>query len=669
MTSRVSFLKLVIETFRRHIAAVLITVLSFLIYIIAFFMNIQNILNTHVISDNATYGQTVSDIEYIKERLIEICSPNLLIAFMAGVIGIYLAFDFFRYLHSKKETDFYESLPLTRQKQFLVRLTASFSVFFILTLITGCLQLGIVFGTGLGSSLIFKNMLWTIVCMLGIFLVGYVTTVLAMVMTGHIIIAFLGFCLMVSYIPLILAYLIPVYGETFFETYIFPEYPSALYYFSPITLAYKIVHHWSYNGSVWNIGEHWTYLLGCFGFILAIGALAYVLYLRRAAESAGRAMAFEKANFIIRFTIVIPLSLYLGIFLKEIAAHADMIWLIFGIVFASFLLHGIVECIFQFDIKGLLSKKLHLVITTILCLGFMTVFWFDIFGYDKFMPEANKVEWVSIDSYLFHNGSDVIDEWQSGISGEQIKDALAAIKDIKASTRSDGANYPYMENFTVTYKMKNGAVRRRQYSYYGKELPQTLDKLTASKGFKDDFCSFYHLDDIKYTSIVIYNGYKDYKLDVSEEFVKGLADSFIKDFESQTISSQMSTLPTFELQLEYKLPDNDELHYANHQIPANYSNTLDFIKEYNVVSFINSDEIKLENLEIHSSKFEDETRYVSDGKILNELKAHMLLSHFSDYSYKFEEDYAFCTLRYVIKGETHYIDVFIKNSVLMDYFR
>ena len=45
MTSRVSFPKLIIETLRRHLAAVLITVLAFFVHIISFFLNEQNILS------------------------------------------------------------------------------------------------------------------------------------------------------------------------------------------------------------------------------------------------------------------------------------------------------------------------------------------------------------------------------------------------------------------------------------------------------------------------------------------------------------------------------------------------------------------------------------------------------------------------------------------------
>ena len=51
MTSRVSFPKLIIETLRRHIAAVLITVLVFFLHIISFFLNVQNILRQEYVQD------------------------------------------------------------------------------------------------------------------------------------------------------------------------------------------------------------------------------------------------------------------------------------------------------------------------------------------------------------------------------------------------------------------------------------------------------------------------------------------------------------------------------------------------------------------------------------------------------------------------------------------
>ena len=54
MTSRVSFPKLIIETLRRHLAAVLITVLAFFVHIISFFLNVQNILSQAYVQDVAS---------------------------------------------------------------------------------------------------------------------------------------------------------------------------------------------------------------------------------------------------------------------------------------------------------------------------------------------------------------------------------------------------------------------------------------------------------------------------------------------------------------------------------------------------------------------------------------------------------------------------------------
>ena len=49
MTSRVSFHKLLIETLRRHLAAVLITILAFFVHVIAFFLNAAFSINLFIL--------------------------------------------------------------------------------------------------------------------------------------------------------------------------------------------------------------------------------------------------------------------------------------------------------------------------------------------------------------------------------------------------------------------------------------------------------------------------------------------------------------------------------------------------------------------------------------------------------------------------------------------
>ncbi len=241
MTSRVSFPKLIKELTKNHLASFLITVLTFFIHLIYFLMRIQNILQTTWVSDDITGLATPENSGFILQEIHELCVPNFGNMLVAMAIGAYLAFDYFRYLHSKKETDFIESLPVRRQEQFQTRLLSSLLIFAVLCTVTLGIELGVVFSTGYGSLYILQNMLWGLLCMFGAFLASWVTVALAMIMTGHSIVAFLGTGVFFCYVPLILNNLIPTYANVFFDTYVYrsPEEMSASYYFSPATLAYK----------------------------------------------------------------------------------------------------------------------------------------------------------------------------------------------------------------------------------------------------------------------------------------------------------------------------------------------------------------------------------------------------------------------------------------------
>ena len=150
------------------------------------------------------------------------------------------------------------------------------------------------------------------------------------------------------------------------------------------------------------------------GIIIAIivGLVAYLLYLRRPSETAGRAMAFEKVNSWIRVLLVVPLALYAGLFLNEITSIGSTAWLLFGVIFASCLLHGIIEAIFQFDIKALISKKKQLLFTILFCLAFVFVFWTDVFQFDNYVPNEKDIKTIKIDTYLLDHNGKYFDEWE-----------------------------------------------------------------------------------------------------------------------------------------------------------------------------------------------------------------------------------------------------------------
>lgn len=665
MTLRVSFPKLVLETLRRHLAAVLIAALVFFLHIISFFLNVQNILSQEYVQDmsSSSFLPSPNNSEHVIRELTELCSPNILNMFMAIVLGIYLAFEFFRYMHSRKESDFYDSMPIRREKWFLNLFAASVGLFVILTIVSFFIEFLIVFGIGYASKRIFLRMLWNFACTIGVFLACWVSTVLTMIMTGHSVIAFLGFGVLASYIPLIVGYLFPLYANTFLKTYVYKGISSVYYYCSPISLAYKATHNYSY----WNIDEHWTYLIGCYVFAVLVGLVAYLLFLRRPSETAGRAMAFEKANSWIRVLLVIPLALYAGLFLNEVTSIGSTVWLLFGVIFASCLLHGIIEAIFQFDIRAIVSKKKQLIFTILFCLAFVFAFWTDVFQFDNYVPNEKDIKAIKIDTYLFDQNGKYSEEWENGLSGEYVDDALAVIKDIREyMNASDSVDYIYANDFTVTYELKNGITRQRRYPYYGNEFPKSLDELSMTEEFKNDYCILYHLDKVDISSVSVFNGMETFQLNLTKEQLNAFAKIYLEEYTKLSLTESLSKEALYKLIVSYPDPmeENDYDITAEYRIYSHFKQTLAFLKDYHVVSFRESQDVKLENLEIYSDKYEGEgPQYISDENQLNELKEHLLLGDFMYQRYE-DEDYAYGNLRCVLNGTRRYLDVYIKYSEL-----
>lgn len=665
MTSRVSFPKLIIETLRRHTAAVLITVLGFFIHIVTFFMNVQNTLSSTYIEDYSVeelVGGQNPAISRIAENLFDLCSPKFAYGAFALGFGAYLAFDFFRYMHSKRETDFYDSMPIRRQTWFKTLFTSCFLLFFVLSALTTAIEVGIVFSTGYGSLAILQAILWNYICMIGAFLVAWFTTALAMIMTGHSIIAFLGVGVFACYVPLIIANLLPTYCARFFDTYVYREPNANIYYFSPVTVVYKMTDSWQ----EWNIKEHWTYIIGCFILAILVGTIAYVLFLRRPSETAGRAMAFEKANDVIRFIIVIPLTLYAGLLLEEMATMSSMAWLIFGILFGGFLLHGIMECIFQFDIKALLTKKKQLLATFIICIAFVFVFWIDLFKYDDYIPDAEDVKIVKIDSILFGRMNIEWDSERDWIQGDLVKDAIAVVKEFKdCKIPSDDEIYYKENNFyniKITYVMKSGREVKRDYSFDASKASENLSRLYANEDVKDDYCVLYNIDKENIQGISVNNGITGMDLELPKEELAQFIDIYLEEYSKLDLKEALSDIKQYEINVSFQ---SEKMKYPTaerYYVYSSFTKSIAFLKEKGVKSFQESEDIRITNMEIFGNKYEDTHQYVSDLEQLKELKPFMILDSFSNYD--ISEEYLYGEIQIETERGISYSGIFIKESDL-----
>lgn len=620
MTSRISFSKTLKEEFKHHLVSIFVVILCFLGEVLLFYFDIQDLVTRR--GDN---------LEYIKDALAAEGEPVIEVMIPVMILGVILAAEYFSYLHSRRKTDFYFSLPIKRGRQFVMGILVCLGIFIIPCLAASGLEIAIGYATGHAETVFLINMLWRTCCKVLCFAAMWITTTLAMIMTGNLAVAILGLGAFCSYIPVFIRYLLPLYQDFFYATYVQP-YRRMLegmwYYFSPVTLATGMSGRY-YN---WILKDHLNYMIGIIVFTAVIGLLAYLLYLKRPAEAAGRAMAFEKANTPIRFAIVIPLALYFGYFLSEMSrGNGAKIWLVIGIIVGVILIHGIVESIFNFDLRKMFSKKKQMLLTMGCCLGFVLVLRLNVNRFDSFIPEESEVERVvfSIDNdNVYFYDSDVEKNDQAGVTGEHVGSVLKMVENAMAlNDNIDSYNKnEALARITVKYQMKNGRVKARHYNSFDtldEENSMLLDSVMGTEEFKKDYYVLYKSDLSKIEELEYDNGYLSKTIRLNEAETEKFIDIYLKDLSALTFTEMETVERVGAIRLVYF--DHQIEEYYVH---SNFKETLAFLESVGVDVSSPLDEATITSVEFYEEYFEDYTEkgiLVQDQELLEELKSQFVL--------------------------------------------
>ena len=117
MTSRNSFFNLLKEDFRRRLwTFILASLVFFGTFPIVFTMMLQSWVSNY--KDNDFLTQTKM-LEQIANDVSYFTGPNIWLAVVTCVGAVICGVSGFAYLHSKKQMDFYHSLPVKREQLFL----------------------------------------------------------------------------------------------------------------------------------------------------------------------------------------------------------------------------------------------------------------------------------------------------------------------------------------------------------------------------------------------------------------------------------------------------------------------------------------------------------------------------------------------------------------------
>ena len=640
MTSRNSFFNLLKEDLHRRLWTLILASLVFFgTFVVAFTMVIQNCVDRY---SRGSYGLSEAEfVNRISERLCEGFYGFYPWFIVVAVVGaIICGMNGFAYLHSRKQMDFYHSLPVKREVIFFVRLVNGILIYAVPYLV-GLLFTYLV-------CMLYRVMTWDIFCC-GLFfflfhLMGYMIiylgTVLAMMLTGKMVIGFFGLCAINLYAPAVYAL-----GWTLRETFFVTSYSSSIDMEKAI-LDTRFLSPGCYYGSLVlktnmleNLSGFWLEVLIFLLFAAVLVAINLWLYKKRASEKADTAMAFPITEPIARILISVPVGVLAGFIFYSIQydyhGNGSLMWLIFGGLLGAFLCHGIMEALYKGDIKKCLSHKVQMAVTMVVAAVIPFAFLFDIFGFDSYIPEKKDIKSMAISSNEMRFGGSYYDEtgWVSPVEYalENMKvteiDAMYELAEILAQDASEnrtkrffgygssyyattadiyyagGAEKMHYTNFIIRYTLKDGSevIRTYEYNYYA--VLDLLERIYNDNNYKSAVHPVFSLlkSDVQIKEIAVYAPASGTKNSLKNG--RELIEAYEEDLLKLSFHDLKTTCPIGELQVYFTVKGSNFTYEdsTNFLLYPGMTRTLEMLKAQgcNIQGVQQSD--KIQNISIYYS--------------------------------------------------------------------
>lgn len=321
-------------------------------------------------------------------------------------LAFILALQGYYYLFDSRQTDLYYSLPVKRDKIFDANNLCGILVFAIPYLI--CNLITLIMGISRGYVAINAILLYpaNALVVLLMFVMCYELCVLAAVLTGHIVVAVLG-CGVFFFLGPVINAIYLLYMETFFSSYCNDYSYIGTFTFtgSPINLMLETI--FGFQGDADHEIAFYTFdAAGCMLEILVLAAGAFltsrILVKRRAAEAAGKAMAFSVIKPVFKIFISVIAALGAGLLMYFVGSTRSFGMFIFGMLCGLIIVHIVIETIYEFDFKASFKHYGTLIASAVISVFIFCGFVFDIVGYESWQPMPSRVESIAIsDDFIY----------------------------------------------------------------------------------------------------------------------------------------------------------------------------------------------------------------------------------------------------------------------------
>lgn len=667
MTLKNSFLASLKENNKRRIWLWIVSLFGFLLLLPSAVMMVISQHKNNMDYYLETFGETVgeqmvrSNLLADLKRMLDIGNSDVWI--FAAAFAIISGVQGFSYLYNRRKIDFYMGMPIKRKKRFLVIWLNGVLVYAIPCLL-GVIVTGLVLaGNGLLSGEMVLCVWRTYGILLCLYLGVYHLVILAVMLTGNIIIT--GFAIGVLFLyECIVRLVIMGYMELFFKFYSYRGYST-----NPILSPFAILLNYqnAYRESQGNAWLTAGYLLL---FAAVSGIIAYACYLKRPAEAAGKAIAFSKPKPVLKIMMAVPVALLTAILTADVVGYDPRIGkencnvLIFVMAIAVIFTCCLMQVIYEFDIKGMLHKKHHILISAALVAVVFLVFRFDVLGYDKYIPEARKVESAAIavpmDGYAYY-GNEYWNDDYNYMSNEEYVEEYMYLTDVGAVNQLmkvsmdlvgsyDNLQQLYEDTdgifrrITVTYRMadKRQVHREMIVNLADAETVELLDRIEASEEYisgaymgTSDILGEALSDEKQKVTMFYGNGTYQFKLNRQE--AKELLTEYKKDIVDSSFKKHKDSVPMGSLCIGIEKQYGHYSSYAQSEVKLYpfYENCTAYLKEkgYYMEHYVNIEDVERIQVINHHYDLEQEAQ----KQMQEEMEITMEATAEAVYSYEEKE--------------------------------
>lgn len=581
MTSKSSFLVDLKENNKRRLWVWVVSALLFVLI----FPVVVSITISQIKSDSLylveSYGQKIAQ-EILHKRLLYTVSQQLgfsVKVVAVAIIAVISAVQGFSFLYSRKKMDFYMGMPVKRSRRFLIIWLNGILIYVLPSLLGLLIEILIAVGNGAVDKAVLCSAAWGNVANLFLFLGVYHLALLAVMLTGNVIITIFGIAVFLLY-EYALRWTLWGYEDFFFRYFdYYDTWAEPL--LSPFSFYSNLATNFEYGERLDILN-----LAGLFLFGAVIGVIAYLCYWKRPAEATGEAMAFAITKPVVKILITVPVSLLAGLMIAQTVGYNPQYftggigYMIFTICLMAVIGSCVIQVIYEFDIKGVLHKKSHILISGIITALIFLVFRYDLLGYDTYVPAPEQVESIAFVPEQYESGGSYFDEEGRYITEMEYatqKMYLRNVEDVcelaehsieeydKVVANYHANNYDEEEygrwsDTTLLYRLKNGreVCRRLMVNVDDQQTIELLDRIIGSSEFKtgyllgasDQLFDLLEKDESESFKVKASYGNTVYSRDMSRKEAGELLKAYQRDLAGANFSNIRENVPEGRMQLQ-----------------------------------------------------------------------------------------------------------------------